>query len=128
MPFCAIENIFLVLLFESDQRTEFSNHKAFDPLIKKLLFLETTGVTVNGKKIYFVLTVIVFILKYFRKNIKGFTTLNFRIDMFNFGPTEPNKPALISDKYLTVNERLKMTVAKMLCSFWDFDWRPRSRQ
>ncbi|KAL6434729.1 hypothetical protein ACFW04_006217 [Cataglyphis niger] len=54
-----LENIFLVLLFNTEDRKEFGNKQTFTPLIEELNFLEQVGITitVNGNfhKIYFVL-------------------------------------------------------------------------
>lgn len=54
-----LENIFLALLFQSEDRHEFGNKIIFAPLIEELNFLEKNGITVtvngNTHKIYFVL-------------------------------------------------------------------------
>ena len=52
-----LENIFLALLFNTEDRKEFGNKRTFAPLIEELNFLEQIGITiaVNGNiyKIYF---------------------------------------------------------------------------
>lgn len=54
-----LENIFLVLLFQSEDQKEFGNEPIFAPLIEELNYLEQNGIiiTVNGNthKIYFML-------------------------------------------------------------------------
>lgn len=54
-----LQNIFLFLLFKSQDRTEFGNKQIFAPVIEELNFLEENGITVtingNTYKIYFVL-------------------------------------------------------------------------
>lgn len=58
-----LTNIFLTLLFQSQNRKEFGNKKTFAPLIEELNFLEQNGITiaVNGNtyKIYFVLGLLI---------------------------------------------------------------------
>ncbi|XP_039310574.1 uncharacterized protein LOC120358896 isoform X1 [Solenopsis invicta] len=57
-----LENIFLALLFNTEDRKEFGNKQTFAPLIEELIVLEQVGitVTVNGNqyKIYFVLSLL----------------------------------------------------------------------
>ncbi|KAK3929199.1 Zinc finger protein 653 [Frankliniella fusca] len=54
-----LENIFLALLFDAHNRTVYSNHKCFRPLINELILLETKGIIVSipgfgDVKLYFV--------------------------------------------------------------------------
>lgn len=57
-----LENIFLALLFNTEDRKEFGNKRTFAPLIEELNVLEQFGITitVNGNlhKIYFVLSLL----------------------------------------------------------------------
>ena len=51
-----IDNIFLILLFHSEDRKWFGNKRIFSPLIEELQFLENKGITINtseGNKIVF---------------------------------------------------------------------------
>ncbi|KYN12664.1 hypothetical protein ALC57_15161 [Trachymyrmex cornetzi] len=54
-----LENIFLALLFNTEDRKEFGNQQTFAPLIEELNFLEQVGITItvngNHHQIYFVL-------------------------------------------------------------------------
>jgi len=59
-----LENIFLALLFDADNRSIYGNRKAFRPLLEELLFLETQGIEIEtnerGKvKFFLVLAVII---------------------------------------------------------------------
>ena len=62
-------------------------------------------------------TIMLFILKHFIKECKPLRfdvqTLNFRLDMFNFGPLVRNKPCLFTDKFWE-SDRLKMTASEKL--------------
>lgn len=42
-----LENVFLTLLFYSNQRSKFGNQKVFTPLLSELKFLETTGLNIS---------------------------------------------------------------------------------
>lgn len=52
-----LENIFVTLLFHSDDRKRYGNKKTFASLINELMFLETAGIDINitegRKRIYF---------------------------------------------------------------------------
>jgi len=54
-----LDNIFLILLFHSEDRKWFGNEKVFLPLIEELQYLETEGIIINTlqecKKIFFIL-------------------------------------------------------------------------
>ena len=45
-----LENIFLALLFNADDRSVYGNYRAFKPLLKELKFLERDGIVVNTKE------------------------------------------------------------------------------
>ena len=58
-----LENIFLALLFDADNRTLYGNFRAFKPFADELVFLETEGIVVKtldcGEvRLYFVLSAI----------------------------------------------------------------------
>jgi hypothetical protein len=59
-----LENIFLALLFDADNRSIYGNRKAFGPLLKELLYLETKGIEIETKErgkvtIFFVVALII---------------------------------------------------------------------
>jgi len=62
-------------------------------------------------------TIMLFVLKYFINVCKpprfDIETLNFRMDLFKWGPLIKNKPALFSANFLS-NEKLKMTGSEKL--------------
>jgi len=53
-----LENIFLALLFNADDRKLYGNYRTFKPLLEELKYLETQGIVVNlpegQKKVYYV--------------------------------------------------------------------------
>lgn len=49
-----LENIFLWGLFYSSDRVTFSNKNVFQPFVNELKYLESEGVLINGKRIYFI--------------------------------------------------------------------------
>ena len=58
-----LENIFLALIFNGDDRTVYGNYRAFKPFIKELKYLEKEGIVVNTKekgpvKVYIVLALV----------------------------------------------------------------------
>ncbi|KAJ1525813.1 hypothetical protein ONE63_009016 [Megalurothrips usitatus] len=59
-----LENIFLALLFDGNNRSIYSNKKTFRPLIDELLYLETEGIslTITGLSTYKIYFVVAFVL------------------------------------------------------------------
>ncbi|XP_011858483.1 PREDICTED: uncharacterized protein LOC105556038 [Vollenhovia emeryi] len=57
-----LDNIFLALLFHSNDRKNFGNRKTFAPLINELIFLETEGIEINtmkeNKRVYFATSIL----------------------------------------------------------------------
>ncbi|XP_034245704.1 uncharacterized protein LOC117647841 [Thrips palmi] len=45
-----LENIFIALIFNADDRTVYGNYRAFKPFIKELKYLEKEGIMVNTKE------------------------------------------------------------------------------
>ncbi|EZA61817.1 hypothetical protein X777_09791, partial [Ooceraea biroi] len=101
-----LENIFLALLFNTEDRNEFGNKQTFAPLIEELNFLEQVGITiiVNGNlyKIYFVLSLL----------LGDNLDLHVILQMFDYDPSVQNKPPCIADDFAT-KSKFKMTASEI---------------